>query len=734
MSKAITLRKLGSGVAVLTIDLPDSKMNLLSSTVLAELDEMLTTIERDGAKGVILVSGKEGNFGAGANVEEIQALQSQPAIQIYEAAKIGKALFARLEKLNSIAAINGTCLGGFTELALACKYRIASTDPKTELGVPEVLLGFIPGWGGTVRLPILIGGQAAFKMISTGKAESGYKAWRLGLVDEVVAKDELVERAEQILTGSKPKRYKPRFKEAMVKKLSAAALEGTSLGRSIFAKMAGGAVYAATKGKYPAPVEALKVVMLALSGDRAKAYEAESLAFAKLATTQVSRNLVNIFRGQSVAKKMEGVSPNIDVKTVGVLGAGVMGAGIAQAALYKGYDVVLKDIDQGALDKGVETIRGLFKALVDRKKLSQTEMDVMMSALKPTLSYADMADCDLVVEAVVERMNVKKLVRADCEKAISKPFIFATNTSSLSVGGMTEELKKGDEVVAPASRHPENTVGIHFFNPVHKMQLVEVVRGSTTSDATIATAKAFVAKLGKFPVLTNDAPGFVVNRILAPYMREAIVMASEGVPIVDIEKAALNFGMLMGPFTLLDEVGLDICGHVINTLSGAFGDRLAPPAILKVIEEKKLLGRKGGKGIYLYDEKNDRKFVMDGKGFMKKGKKRFLLNPEITDALAGPVNRKTEGEIQDRLFLAMVAEAALAVQENVIEDPSQLDFAMVYGTGFPPFIGGPLSYADAMGTPVAYQKLLYLSKVAGDNYKPCDLLKEKARTGSPLLS
>jgi len=731
MSKAITLSKLGSGVAVLTIDLPGSKMNLLAASVLAELNEALNTIEQDGSKGVILVSGKEGNFGAGANVEEIQALQSQPAIKIYEAAKAGKALFARLEKLNSIAAINGTCLGGFTELALGCKYRIATSDPKTEIGVPEVLLGFIPGWGGTVRLPLLIGGQAAFKMISTGKAESGYKAWRLGLVDEIVAKDELVERAEKILMGSAPKRYKPRLQEGLTKKLTSVALDGNALGRSLFASMAGKAVYAATKGKYPAPVEALKVVVLALSGDREKAFEAESQAFAKCATTQVSRNLVSIFFGQSVSKKMEGVAPNIDVKTVGVLGAGVMGAGIAQAAAYKGYEVVLKDIDQGALDKGMETIRGLFQALVERKKLSQTEADVMMSAIKPTLNYADLHECDLVIEAVVEKMNVKKMVRAECEKAISKPFIFATNTSSLSVGGMTEALLKGDEVVAPASRNPEMTVGIHFFNPVHKMQLVEVVRGSTTSDETLATAKAFVAKLGKFPVLTNDAPGFVVNRILTPYMREAMILAEAGVPIPDIEKAALNFGMMMGPFTLLDEVGLDIAGHVIETLHGAFGERLTPPSVLKTVKELKLLGRKGGKGIYLYDEKGERRFVMEGGRFQKK-KKRFLLNPEVTGAIKAPVTKKTEGEIQDRLFMAMVAEAALCVQENVIDDPAQLDFAMVYGTGFPPFVGGPLRYADSMGTPLAYQKLLYLSKVVGDNYKPCALLKEKAAAGAPF--
>lgn len=719
MSKAVNLKVLDNGVALVTIDLPGSKMNLLSEVVLRELSAAVDAIEANPAvKGVVIISGKDDNFGAGANVEEIKALQSQPAIKIYEAVTFGKALFARIEKLNSVAAIHGISLGGFTELALACKYRIATNDDKTQIGVPEVQLGFLPGWGGTVRMPLLIGLMPAFELISTGKNVSSHKAWRLGLIDETVVPADLSARAQEIVLRGNPNRFKPHFKDATVKSLTRFGLEGNPLGRRLFASMAAKQVMAQTKGKYPAPLEALKVCLTAVSASREAAFEAESQAFARLACSDVSKTLVGIFFAQTESKKMPaGVKPNIDIKEVGVIGAGVMGAGIAQSALYKGYTVVLKDIDQKALDRGVETVKGLFAELVSRGKLSQTEVDVILSGFKPTLAYEDMKDCDMVIEAVVEVMKVKKIVRTELEKVIAKPFIFATNTSSLSVSEM-----------ADGARHPENVVGIHFFNPVHKMPLVEVVKGSTTSDETLACAKTFSMKLGKTTVVTNDAPGFVVNRILAPYMREAIVMAEEGVPMVDIEKAALAFGMRMGPFTLLDEVGLDIAGHVINTLNQALGARMSPPAILKTIETLKLLGRKGGKGIYLYDEKGERKFVMEGKRFGAK-KKVFQFNPEVLASLPQTPKKKSIGEIQDRLFLAMAAEAALCMQEGVIDDASQLDLAMIFGTGFPPFVGGPLRYMDSMGTALAYQKLAYLSKVAGDNYKPCDLLKEKGGKG-----
>ncbi|QQR55980.1 MAG: enoyl-CoA hydratase/isomerase family protein [Candidatus Melainabacteria bacterium] len=711
MKKAISFELQSNNIAIITIDLPDSKVNLLSRDTMLELDQCIEEAKSKNAKGIIVCSGKEDNFGAGADVQQIRALQNEPPEHCYEASKMGKEVFAKLASLNSLAAVHGTCLGGFTELALACKYRIASPDKKTQIGVPEIQLGFVPGWGATVRLPRLIGAEQAFKLISTGKNVDAKKAYKLGVVDQIVEKDNFIAEANEILSGKEPKRASV----PIDKSLRRFFIDKTPIGQALFAKMAKGAVYAATKGKYPAPPEALKVVLKAISTDEDKldsVFDKESQAFAKLATTPVSSNLVNIFFAQTESKKTNFDTKNSEKpKVIGVLGAGVMGAGIAQAAAYKGFEVYLKDIDQAALDKGVQTVKGLFDNLVEKGRMSESEAKEKFALLKGTLSYNDMSNCDIVIEAVLEKLSVKEAVRAELEKVITKPFIFASNTSSLSIS----EMAKG-------SRHEDKVVGVHFFNPVHKMPLVEIVRGDKTSSETEALAQEFAMKLGKTTVITGDAPGFVVNRILAPYMREAIVMAQDGVPMADIEKAALSFGMPMGPFALLDEVGLDIASHVIKTLHQGLGERMVPPAVMAEIDNLKLLGRKGKKGIYLYNEKGDRQFVKEKK------KKRYLFNPDVEAIMAKHSKglKKTAGEIQDRLFLAMAAEAARCLEEKVVTAPSQLDLAMIFGIGFPPFVGGICRYMDSMGVALAYQKLSYLAQVAGLNYEPCKLLEEMA--------
>ncbi len=711
MKKAISFELQSNNIAVITIDLPDSKVNLLSRDTMLELDQCIEEAKSKNAKGIIILSGKEDNFGAGADVQQIRALQNEPPVHCYEASKMGKEVFAKLASFNSLACVHGTCLGGFTELALACKYRIASPDKKTQIGVPEIQLGFVPGWGATVRLPKLIGAEQAFKLISTGKNVDAKKAYKLGVVDQLVEKDNFLAEANAILSGKEPKRASV----AIDKSLRRFFIDKTPIGQALFAKMAKGAVYAATKGKYPAPPEALKVVLKAIStpeDELDSVFEKESQAFAKLATTPVSSNLVNIFFAQTESKKTNFDTKNSEKpKVIGVLGAGVMGAGIAQAAAYKGFEVYLKDIDQAALDKGVQTVKGLFDNLVEKGRMSESEAKEKFALLKGTLNYSDMSNCDIVIEAVLEKLSVKEAVRAELEKVITKPFIFASNTSSLSIS----EMAKG-------SRHQDKVVGVHFFNPVHKMPLVEIVRGDKTSSETEALAQEFAMKLGKTTVITGDAPGFVVNRILAPYMREAIVMAQDGVPMADIEKAALIFGMPMGPFALLDEVGLDIASHVIKTLHQGLGERMAPPAVMNEIDNLKLLGRKGKKGIYLYNEKGDRQFVKEKK------KKRYLFNPDVEAIMAKHSKslKKTTGEIQDRLFLAMAAEAARCLEEKVVAAPSQLDLAMIFGIGFPPFVGGICRYMDAMGVGLAYQKLSYLAQVAGPNYEPCKLLEEMA--------
>jgi 3-hydroxyacyl-CoA dehydrogenase/enoyl-CoA hydratase/3-hydroxybutyryl-CoA epimerase len=701
MASIIQSSNLDGGIVLATIDTPNSKLNVLSEAFFNELVEFLDGLEgRKDVSGLIFVSAKDDNFFAGADVKQIRELQSQPGHKIYEACNKGRAVFNRIAKLPypTVAAVNGVALGGGLELALACKYRLASTSPKTKLGLPETQLGFLPGWGGTTRLPRLIGLAEAFKMISTGAPVDSRKAWKLGLVDETVAPADLVKRASELIRVGGPNRFKQPLKVQATNRL----LE-TKVGRMAFEKMATKQVLAVSKGKYPAPLKALKVILANWDATEEKAFEAEGRAFAELAATPVSKALVGIFFADTESKKMpEGVRPSIDVKSVGVLGAGVMGAGIAQAAAFAGYKVVLKDVDQAALDKGMANIKGLFDGLVKKRKLSQSEADMKYGAIKATVNYVDMSDCDLVIEAVVEKMNVKKAVIAECEKVIQKPFVFASNTSSLSIDEM-----------AKAATNPANVVGLHFFNPVHKMKLVEVVAADTSSNETLALAKLFGMKVGKTTVVTNDGPGFVVNRILSPYMAEAIKLLEAGVPAEEIDKAATKFGMPMGPIALLDEVGLDIVTHVINVMHAALGERLAPPAIVATIAQHKLLGKKGGKGMYLYDAKG----------------KRAGLNPDIQAAIKAAPTSMSTSTIQDRLFLPMVNEAALCLQEGIIHDPSQLDLAMIFGTGFAPFLGGVLGYADTIGIKTLHQRLEHLSKVSGDNYKPAQLIVDMAAAG-----
>jgi 3-hydroxyacyl-CoA dehydrogenase/enoyl-CoA hydratase/3-hydroxybutyryl-CoA epimerase len=698
---SVQLKTQANGVGVVTIDVPDSKVNVLGLTAMTELEAILAEAAKNSQlKGLVFISGKKDNFIAGANIDEIKALQTEPAIKSYEASQLGKAVFAKIEALSipTVAAINGTCLGGGCELALSCKYRIATDSKSTKIGLPETKLGVLPGWGGTIKLPRLVGLENGVNMIAGATELSGKKAWKSGLVDEVVTEENLLKRAEEIALGAHPHRASQDIQNQAKRFL----LESNPIGRKVFGDMALKMIKKKTKGQYPAPVEALKVIMKSYDQPIEKAFDSESQAFGKLAVTPVSKNLVCLFFAQTESKKMpEGVKP-ANIETVGVVGAGVMGAEIAQSAAYSGYQVFLKDIDQGALDKGMTVIKNLMDGLVDKKKMTREEADKVLARVKPTLNYADMAECDLVIEAVVEIMKVKQAVLKDLEETIKKPFVFASNTSSLSVSEM-----------AAGAAHPENVVGVHFFNPVHKMLLVEIVKGKTSSNETLATGQSFAMKLKKTTVVTGDAPGFVVNRILAPYLREAVVLLEEGVPAEDIDKAMTAFGMPMGPLALMDEVGLDIGEKVIHVLHDALGERMAPPAILGVVAEKKLLGKKGGKGLYLYDEKG----------------KRAGINPEIIEAVKAERKTKLKGEIQDRLALIMVNEAARCLEEGIITEPSQLDLAMVFGTGFAPFYGGVLRFADQVGTRVVYQKLDYLSRVAGASYKPCALLTKLAASG-----
>lgn len=758
---AVSLSILNNGVAVLTLDLQDSKVNKLSSSVMSEFEASIDQLSRlTGVRALVITSGKPDTFIAGADLDEVAKIQKMSPTVSFEATEHGKAVFAKLAALPfpTVAAVNGVCLGGGTELVLACTHRLASDNPKTKFGLPEVGLGFIPGWGGTVRLPKLIGVQSALELILQPlKTWDSAKAWRTGMVSEVVPADRLMERAIAVALGARPKTYRQPLKARAMRAaleqnwvaalalvlvgalaggivggvvgglyglifshfLSAAAtaacwtsgvlsvLGGIAgavypFGRNQLRKGATGMVMKETKGNYPAPLAAIKVAMAAIETTPERAFKMESVAFGNLCTGQVSQNMVRLFHLTQSAKKLPA---ELMPKKVGVLGCGTMGAGIVQLTALSGFKVVARDPYPGAIERGQATVKGLFDKLVEKKMLTAEEADKLfgnISFVKDDL--APLADCDLIIEAVIEEVAAKQSVYREVEKALAgRNCVIATNTSSLRVTTLGSCL-------ADQSRFG----GLHFFNPVHAMKFVEVIRGEQTSAETADTLQVFATKLNKVTRAFKDRPLFVVNRILAPVMNEVLQLLESGVPAEDIEKAMTRFGMPMGPLTLMDEVGLDICANVLREANAAFGARVSQSSLFAFFKANKLTGKKGGKGFFLYDEKGK------ASGF----------NPDVLAQLPKkPVAKKIE-EIQDRLVLAMVNEAIRCMEEGIASDADDLNLAMILGTGWAPFRGGPLRYADSLGSRALLQKLETLYATTGDeNYKPANLLREMAASG-----
>jgi 3-hydroxyacyl-CoA dehydrogenase/enoyl-CoA hydratase/3-hydroxybutyryl-CoA epimerase len=702
-SQTFKLEVTPNNIGIATFDTPGSSVNLLGMQAMTELNALIDQVSRSSLRGLIIVSAKKNNFIAGADVKEIQAIQKEGAIKAYEAACLGKSVFARLEALPipTVAAINGTALGGGAELALACRYRIATRNSK--IGLPEVNLGLLPGWGGCIRLTKKVGMAKAVELITTGKTLDAVKAWKLRIVDELLDRDAntetLISAAQQIIQTARPKRADGSLEASFARFF----LERNPIGRNLFYALAKKLILKQTKGKYPAPLEILRVISKSTKLLPKNAYELESQTFAKLVASDIATNLIGLFFAQQDSKKLEIDETTQDGKnsqrldTIGVLGSGIMGSGIAQAVAYAGYKVLLYDINDDVLEQGVKRIANLFDRLVDRGKISTAEAKKTVENIGTTTELTELRDSDLVIEAVIEDLATKQKILSELDKNLKPECIYASNTSSLSIKDMSKSLKK-----------PENMVGVHFFNPVHRMPLVEIVKTAQASPHAVNTAKKFAQKLGKTTIVTADSPGFVVNRILAPYLREAVVLLEQGVAADDIDKAIKSFGMPMGPITLLDEIGLDVAGKVLESMAHAFSDRLGPLALFKTIQEQKLLGKKGKKGFFLYDEKGK------PEGF----------NPDIAMTIQSEPTKKTSGEIQDRLILLMINEAAMCLDEKVISTPAQLDLAMIFGTGFPPYRGGLLRYADQLSTPVVVQKLNWTANVQGQRYEPCKLLAE----------
>lgn len=688
-------------IAWLIFDAPDSRVNLLTSRVMRHLDHYLTELESRIATGhpiaVVIWSGKPDTFIAGADVNEIAEIEDD--LDGSRKSAMGQRIFNRLGRLGipKIAAIRGTCLGGGTELALACDWRVASDTPATMIGLPEIKLGLIPGFGGSVRLPRLIGVQRALSMILTGRSLSAATAYRYGLVDHLfddagfqhsvaqVALDAVLGRVERVLPHATAR---DRF------------LENTRLGRRLLFRGARRRVRSTSGTRYPAALTAIDVIEESLDMPFDDALSVEAEALGQVAATDVCRNLVRLFRGGRAANRT--FAPEIaarqrEVKKVAVLGAGVMGGGIAELAAAHDLPVILKDIDREALDLGLRHASELLQKAGKRGIIAPEEVGLKFALVHGTLSYEQFGDVDVVIEAVVERLRVKQQVLRDVEAELPAHAVFATNTSSLSV----TELSR-------AAARPDRVVGLHFFNPVHRMPLVEIVRGESSSDAALATVFGLAQRLGKTPVLVADRPGFLVNRLLAPYLNEVGFLLEDGADVVRIDRTLKEFGLPMGPCRLLDEVGFDVAAHVAKEMARAFGDRMRPSAALETLTGLGRLGKKNGRGFYTYSGREERVDREVGRAFGSRG---GGARPE---------------EIIDRCLLISVNEAMYALEEGVVAGPGDVDLAMVLGTGFPPFRGGPLAWAESRGARSVRDRLLELRDRHGDRFAPAPGLERLA--------
>jgi 3-hydroxyacyl-CoA dehydrogenase/enoyl-CoA hydratase/3-hydroxybutyryl-CoA epimerase len=707
----VTLEVTSDGVGWIIFDNHESRPNILTRAAMQEFSELLDDVSSRASRGevraLVIRSGKDGSFIAGADITEFAGITS--ASEGEAGARAGQRLFARVDRMSIpvLCAIDGICLGGGTELALACDYRIASDRPETKIGLPEVRLGILPGFGGTTRLPRLVGTKAALDLILTGSNADARKALRIGLIDERVHPSILYDRARAAALEMAQGRKQPLKKKALLDRF----LDDTGPGRKVLMSQARKKVEKETRGEYPAPLAILDLIDATHGRSVDESLEMEAAALGRLIVTPVSRNLVHVFGLMEAAKKAgpRGVATK-PVQRAAVVGAGVMGGGIAQLFATRGIAVRMKDINAEALGNGLRHAQELYDKQVKRRRLSRREARQQMDLIAPTLDYNGFTLVDVVVEAVVEKMNVKKQVLREVESASGDDTIIATNTSSLSVTEMQSVLER-----------PANFCGMHFFNPVHRMPLVEVIRGDRSSDVAIATIFDLARRLDKIPVIVNDGPGFLVNRVLAPYLNEAGWMLSEGVSIEDIDEALLDFGMPMGPLRLLDEVGLDVAGHAGASMGEAFGERLAAPPTITALAGSKLLGRKGGRGFYIYHEEDEPK-----------------INDEIYALLgangrgtgSGDAGAKlTREEIQERAVFAMINEAARVLEDRVVATPGDVDIGMITGTGFPPFRGGLLRYADTLGIDNVLQTMEKLAARYGVRFEPAPLIRQYASAG-----
>lgn len=695
------------GVAELRYDQPGSPVNTLNTRVAPVFAQCFDIVERDASiVGAVLVSGKTDTWIAGADIEELTHITS--AEQGEALSRGGQQLLDRLEALAKpvVAAMHGAALGGGLEVALACRYRVATEHAKTVLALPEVQLGLIPGAGGTQRLPRTVGLQAALDMILTGRNIRAKKAWQMGLVHELVhpaiLRDVAMRRVRELARGETP--------PVRVRTPPAGTwlLEDNPLGRSLVFRKARASVLEKTRGHYPAPLAAIDVIQLGFADGIAAGLREEARRFGVLTVSRECRQLASIFFATTALKKDNGLPEGVTatprpVRRLGVLGAGFMGAGITTVAVQAGVPVRLRDASLERVAAGWRAVRDVVRERFKKKQITRVQLDDTLSLVGATTDYRGFTGVNLVIEAVFEDLAVKHQVLREVETAAPQA-IFASNTSTIPIRD-----------IASAAAHPERVVGMHFFSPVHKMPLLEVIVTPQTSPETTATVVSFGRTLGKTVIVVQDGAGFYVNRILAPYLNESAHLLDEGARIEAVDDALVAFGFPVGPFTLLDEVGLDIAGKSGPVMAAAFGPRLQPPDALPRVIASGRLGRKARRGFYRY--------AVDGK--------REGADEELYALTAAGVTRHqmARDAMQQRAVLPMLNEAVRCLEEGIIRSPRDGDIGAVFGIGFPPFLGGPFRHLDTLGAAAAVQQLETLDARHPGRFEPAALLREMATAG-----
>jgi 3-hydroxyacyl-CoA dehydrogenase/enoyl-CoA hydratase/3-hydroxybutyryl-CoA epimerase len=711
MDKAFQLDITDDHIGILKFDLKGEKVNKFSTPVFQEFEALLDELKnKTELRCLLFMSGKERIFIAGADINEIVKV-TEPEMG-YKVSKKGHEVFDKIAALPfpTIAVINGACMGGGTEMSLACTYRLASDSPNTKIALPEVNIGIFPGWGGTQRLPRLIGLQRSLDVILTGRNLDSRRAYRYGIADKIIPKELVLESAlkfarDEIAGVDVLKKSRSRRNQ---KGLFTFVLEKNPFGRALLFKQAKKSVLKKTKGHYPAPLEALNVVKKGFRKSLEKGLDLEARIFGNIIGSPISKNLIKIFFWTEAVKRENGTTnPNVRTNPVhkaACLGAGVMGGGVAQLFAGRKIPVRVKDIHNEALSKAYQQAAGILQGKLKKRRITKLEYQHILGRITCTVDYSGFSTVNFIVEAIVEDLELKRKVFSELENFINNDTIVVSNTSSLRIDDM-----------ASAFKHPHRFAGMHFFNPVHRMPLVEVIRGKNTHEETVATIFQLAKKLGKTPVVVGDGPGFLVNRLLLPYMVEAVSLLEEGHPMEKIDQVMEEFGMPMGPFELFDEVGIDVANKVSHILAESMGDRMAESNLIEKLVSNERMGKKNGKGFYRYAGKKKSKdpYV---ESFIEYKEKSILSSEEIVK----------------RMIYPMINEACRCLDEKIAFRPKDVDLGMIYGTGFAPFRGGLLTYADTESVSKVFDNLSSFSQRYGSRFTPSSALEKINSSGKGI--